>query len=206
MIAIVLRGDRGLELNFDVAQRTNKDCDRSSGRSRIGTLRRIGPIAFRTYCDRSSGRSRIGTRHSARALRASDCDRSSGRSRIGTPSIVSGALSLSIAIVLRGDRGLEQGRSSELWHGKRHCDRSSGRSRIGTRCNPKPHEPWKDCDRSSGRSRIGTDRASFLSFVVIAIVLRGDRGLELNCWELFAWRAHCDRSSGRSRIGTSTTQ
>ena len=46
-------------------------------------------------------------------------------------------------------------------------------------------------------------RPGQVSSLCIAIVLRGDRGLE----PLLAGRAcfflHCDRSSGRSRIGTS---
>ena len=38
----------------------------------------------------------------------------------------------------------------------------------------------KHCDRSSGRSRIGTQNArTYYSEILIAIVLRGDRGLEL---------------------------
>ena len=59
-----------------------------------------------------------------------------------------------IAIVLRGDRGLEQfliGVSQVA----EHCDRSSGRSRIGTCRVDIPKDPPS-----------------------IAIVLRGDRGLE----------------------------
>ena len=66
--------------------------------------------------------------------------------------------------------------------GIRHCDRSSGRSRIGTFCN-------------------GTSPANMSS---IAIVLRGDRGLELYNLALIEDWIDCDRSSGRSRIGTGT--
>ena len=60
------------------------DCDRSSGRSRIGTKTQLHP-RLRRHCDRSSGRSRIGTQvdWKSRAI-VTDCDRSSGRSRIGT--------------------------------------------------------------------------------------------------------------------------
>ena len=131
-------------------------------------------------CDRSSGRSRIGTcppHHHHDKL--PDCDRSSGRSRIGTKLIDVVVCRDRIAIVLRGDRGLEPlSRRSELigrliaivLRGDRglervvadddpvfvqHCDRSSGRSRIGTYHSPY-HLKRQDCDRSSGRSRIGT--------------------------------------------------
>ena len=61
-IAIVLRDDRGLELEFNpLKQLIPPDCDRSSGRSRIGTVNYLTARSCRVYCDRSSGRSRIGT-------------------------------------------------------------------------------------------------------------------------------------------------
>ena len=60
-------------------------------------------------CDRSSGRSRIGTLESyVEGLNPENCDRSSGRSRIGTKMAQSEKCIMpKIAIVLRGDRGLE---------------------------------------------------------------------------------------------------
>ena len=112
-------------------------------------------------CDRSSGRSRIGTdRHEGSRVRVDDCDRSSGRSRIGTLLRLVGREWVPIAIVLRGDRGLEP----ESLHSPPipiHCDRSSGRSRIGT-------APSLLCNGYG---------------LLIAIVLRGDRGLELSIFK-----------------------
>ena len=42
----------------------------------------------------------------------------------------------------------------------------------------------------------------YLGVITIAIVLRGDRGLELQLQRCVVPPNHCDRSSGRSRIGT----
>ena len=107
-IAVALRGDRGLELALADAHQHRVDCGRSSGRSRIGT---VWPIFEREYphdCGRSSGRSRIGTQSAIEYVLDLDCGRSSGRSRIGTLSaLILTPLNLSIAVALRGDRGLE---------------------------------------------------------------------------------------------------
>ena len=109
LIAVALRGDRGLELRDSTLRSFNDlHCGRSSGRSRIGTdtqedlsQKRIIAVALRgdrglepnflspggpsMDCGRSSGRSRIGTLAILPVLRgAEDCGRSSGRSRIGT--------------------------------------------------------------------------------------------------------------------------
>ena len=82
-----------------------------------------------------------------------DCGRSSGRSRIGTAPL-------------------------RLWCDIFHCGRSSGRSRIGTETDP-PTSTDLDCGRSSGRSRIGTiPGITCWSVDIIAVALRGDRGLE----------------------------
>ena len=134
------------------------DCDRSSGRSRIGTGKTLSASLSPGHCDRSSGRSRIGTEYGKPGPRAGEdnCDRSSGRSRIGTGSIGTYHLCL------------------------RDCDRSSGRSRIGTKPPPKPKPPKKPL-----RSFFGAieDWNLFVAIqqrfsIAIAIVLRGDRGLE----------------------------
>ena len=132
-IAVALRGDRGLEQRSSFLVNDGEtDCGRSSGRSRIGTTgkrksffdkfdcgrssgrSRIGtvwPIFEREYphdCGRSSGRSRIGTQSAIEYVLDLDCGRSSGRSRIGTLSaLILTPLNLSIAVALRGDRGLE---------------------------------------------------------------------------------------------------
>ena len=65
------------------------------------------------------------------------CDRSSGRSRIGTLAVdLVRVIAAHIAIVLRGDRGLEQSVLTRHILSGINCDRSSGRSRIGTAPHP----------------------------------------------------------------------
>ena len=207
LIAIVLRGDRGLEQALDQGVKLTVYCDRSSGRSRIGTCRchwsssqkncdrssgrsRIGTkvtypaIWISGHCDRSSGRSRIGT--AVRTIdrpKVNDCDRSSGRSRIGTWAWkLSQQDSLHIAIVLRDDRGLELfSVSASAVTAFRNCDRSSGRSRIGTSFFRVSQAGYIEL-----RSFFGTiEDWNYFSDShkrrtrFIAIVLRDDRGLEL---------------------------
>ena len=133
-------------------------------------------------CDRSSGRSRIGTETAATLTRSINCDRSSGRSRIGTASKSTwealrlrlrsffgaiedwnqslkalGHSQTQIAIVLRGDRGLEQN-----YH---HYNKTRGQ---GLRSFFGAIEDWN----SPASNRSVNSNAT-------AIVLRGDRGLEL---------------------------
>ena len=132
-IAIVLRGDRGLEPEY-------------SNRGLAGS----------THCDRSSGRSRIGTTYGISAG-----EQTILRSFFGAIEDWNYLKELpekvqKIAIVLRGDRGLEQDRIREIVNRVGYCDRSSGRSRIGTKSRPLGIVGSEDCDRSSGRSRIGT--------------------------------------------------
>ena len=84
-----------------------------------------------------------------------------------------------IAIVLRGDRGLEQFAPPEPQKLLPDCDRSSGRSRIGTaqliclvNCLAKLRSFFgaiEDWNTSTSKAFNSLD---------IAIVLRGDRGLE----------------------------
>ena len=116
-------------------RRRESSCGRPSGRSRIGTKRRFTHPFSCHGCGRPSGRSRIGTAPAiALSQRPSaGCGRPSGRSRIGTRSASKswrfvraklrssfGAIedwnwifcqnvfqSLGVAVVLRGDRGLE---------------------------------------------------------------------------------------------------
>ena len=109
-IAIVFRGDRGLELVLEQPKRSVVDCDRLSGRSRIGTedrasvlLSAVIAIVFRG--DR-------GLEHGAVRDLSGD---------------------VTIAIVFRGDRGLEQFDEITAQLFGVHCDRLSGRPRIGTR-------------------------------------------------------------------------
>ena len=85
---------------------------------------------------------------------STDCDRSSGRSRIGTHPRSRTTAPLQIAIVLRGDRGLEPAAAPII---------GAGAIAIVLRG-----------DRGLERSR---QRQSELKRG-IAIVLRGDRGLE----------------------------
>ena len=107
-------------------------------------------------CDRSSGRSRIGTGSFLlfSGCAGTDCDRSSGRSRIGTQNLLHARQRDLIAIVLRGDRGLEQ------YHGPGIKPHSALRSFFGA------IEDWN----SNLTPEVGA--------ALIAIVLRGDRGLE----------------------------
>ena len=131
-IAIVFRGDRGLEpgslrpltpgrglrSSFGAIEDWNRDwnprglangnCDRLSGRSRIGTRRASKKLSAIPYCDRLSGRSRIGTwmqmgqRDRQKIAIVFRGDRGLEHSGGGE-----GGDSSSIAIVFRGDRGLE---------------------------------------------------------------------------------------------------
>ena len=84
-----------------------------------------------------------------------------------------------IAIVLRGDRGLEPKTTRDATRDATNCDRSSGRSRIGTRCSNLPLETTKIAIVLRGDR--GLEHARSIGPVerIIAIVLRGDRGLEL---------------------------
>ena len=134
------------------------DCDRSSGRSRIGTLKQLADalgFKLRSFfgaiedwnppvatCRVGSGklRSFFGAIEDWNpvvriliAIAGKDCDRSSGRSRIGTVQFSPKHwVTRWIAIVLRGDRGLEPDKPPKPDKDPRYCDRSSGRSRIGT--------------------------------------------------------------------------
>ena len=107
-------------------------CDRSSGRSRIGTTVDITSHTDQIDCDRSSGRSRIGTPRSRPG-------RKPGRLRSFFGAIEDWNIILNCCCVthpkLRSFFG-----AIEDWNACRHvgiviipnCDRSSGRSRIGT--------------------------------------------------------------------------
>ena len=154
------------------------NCDRSSGRSRIGTGDIMGGDSV-TDCDRSSGRSRIGTpKELGTAWIIFNCDRSSGRSRIGTRRISMMRSIVNIAIVLRGDRGLEL-LEYRLPSGPSIAIVLRGDRGLELDLISEAGQAI-DCDRSSGRSRIGTiylNSNKMRRF--IAIVLRGDRGLEL---------------------------
>ena len=130
-IAIVFRGDRGLERREDLSSEARKDCDRLSGRSRIGTTLSHA-LKTSLYCDRLSGRSRIGTKVSPSDIIQSGLRSSFGaiedwnyavsnvkvivlvlRSSFGAiedwnlARSPSGLYLCLIAIVFRGDRGLE---------------------------------------------------------------------------------------------------
>ena len=109
------------------------------------------------YCDRSSGRSRIGTSITVSKLHKKliYCDRSSGRSRFGTHYPGMGEKEGRIAIVLRGDRGLEQSLTGLT------IAAAKLRSFFGA------IEDWNHGDVQF-----------FPTAAHIAIVLRGDRGLE----------------------------
>ena len=133
----------------------------------------------RSNCGRSSGRSRIGTVSKMRGTTPlSHCGRSSGRSRIGTPHFRSSPTIASIAVALRGDRGLERPGIDRHFYCS-DCGRSSGRSRIGTIGPFSTPSSIMHCGRSSGRSRIGTLVGyPSKSGIPIAVALRGDRGLE----------------------------
>ena len=109
-VAVVLRGDRGLEQYSKTLY-----------------------ILLAKRCGRPSGRSRIGTADNQTAQEAKkSCGRPSGRSRIGTRDCVGGVRMLVVAVVLRGDRGLELSKPALLSVCDRGCGRPSGRSRIGT--------------------------------------------------------------------------
>ena len=108
------------------------------------------------------------------------CDRLSGRSRIGTSSITVENRALGIAIVFRGDRGLEQVQRVLL----------RGRDRIAIVFR--------------GDRGLEPDYSPLRVVIQIAIVFRGDRGLEPWCrYAAQNYNDYCDRLSGRSRIGTS---
>ena len=84
VIAIVFRGDRGLERLARYKATGRKDCDRLSGRSRIGTT---APVVAGGYAPlRSSFGAIEDWNHDGRSVARSfaHCDRLSGRSRIGT--------------------------------------------------------------------------------------------------------------------------
>ncbi len=110
-----------------------------------------------------------------------------------------------VAVVLRGERGLEQHPrcyccrtrtlrssfgASEDWnifnqktgYSEIRCGRPSGRARIGTLFCHRCSQEFLSCGRPSGRSRIGT----LITALIAVTVLR------------------CGRPSGRARIGTPT--
>ena len=130
-IAIVFRGDRGLERAISGRRVFAPNCDRLSGRSRIGT--RIAQA--------NGGGGQL--RSSFGAIEDWNCVKR---------QITKAWL---IAIVFRGDRGLELELLRRLLTYLDYCDRLSGRSRIGTPMHRATHTPF-----------------------TIAIVFRGDRGLE----------------------------
>ena len=178
-IAIVFRGDRGLELdNLDEQFRLDEL------RSSFGAIE-----DWNTYI---SGLAvlRVELRSSFGAIEDWNRDhRESSRSRAF------------IAIVFRGDRGLEHTTIYYKWIAREL------RSSFGA------IEDWNHhlvihfksigyCDRLSGRSRIGTSFLNSITSSRIAIVFRGDRGLEQLTFLGFYHSFYCDRLSGRSRIGT----
>ena len=204
MIAVALRGDRGLEQQDCLKLRVKYFyCGRSSGRSRIGTqVDRGGKLSlilrslFGAIEDWNSSQVKDpATIPKLRSLFGAIED----WNRLGIPIFPRPRLLRSlfgaiedwnqpsnlglnekgIAVALRGDRGLELVRV-ETFHGLAiDCGRSSGRSRIGTITIAALRLRRRDCGRSSGRSRIGTSR---------------QQGAPIT--------KNCGRSSGRSRIGT----
>ncbi len=111
-----------------------------------------------------------------------------------------------IAIVFRGDRGLEQEYPSLI---KAH---NRLRSSFGAIEDWNRGDPTISPDRLTIAIVFRGDRGLELSrcqvsktILRIAIVFRGDRGLELRLrLRLRLPLRHCDRLSGRSRIGTYT--
>ena len=133
------------------------------------------------------------------------CDRSSGRSRIGTnPVAAADFCAIAIAIVLRGDRGLEQ---SVL---KLTCIRlliaivlRGDRGLELVKRVSVSRSSWIAIVLRGDRGlEPGCNNTKIQRRIHIAIVLRGDRGLELCRTNVGLRFGHCDRSSGRSRIGT----
>ena len=110
-IAIVLRGDRGLEHQYSLINQQNIE---------IAIVLR-GDRGLELYSVRPDHRASL----IAIVLRG---DRGLEQTPTSQPLDHP-----EIAIVLRGDRGLEQQNSDRADRVQSNCDRSSGRSRIGTR-------------------------------------------------------------------------
>ena len=161
-VAVVLRGDRGLEqFAKGGKRRAYGGCGRPSGRSRIGTHH-----GKERYTEARRLRSSFGAIEDWNTISIRDRkDFASIRLRSSFGAIedwnyISTAFPDEtgwVAVVLRGDRGLELHLNRFPRRNRMGCGRPSGRSRIGTDI-PNCAAGLSRCGRPSGRSRIGTLR------------------------------------------------